>query len=64
MKKAKDRGFDVLEMDGPLAPHWIAKIEQSFENIAFSRVDSDPLDKLIQKSEEIPSKLSKEEEEN
>jgi len=63
VKKAKDRGFDVLEMDGPLAPHWIAKIEQSFENIAFSRVDSDPLDKLIQKSEEIPSKLSKEEEE-
>ena len=63
VKKAKDRGFDVLEMDGPLAPHWIAKIEQSFENIAFSRVDSDPLDKLIQKSEEIPSKLSKEDEE-
>jgi molecular chaperone HtpG len=63
VKKAKDRGYDVLEMDGPLAPHWIAKIEQSFDNIAFSRVDSDPLDKLIQKSEEIPSKLSKEDEE-
>ena len=29
----------------------------------FARVDSDSLDKLIQKDEEIPSKLSKEDEE-
>jgi molecular chaperone HtpG len=63
VKKAKDRGYDVLHLDGPLAPHWIAKMEQTMENITFSRVDSDTLDKLIQKSDEIPSKLSKEEEE-
>jgi molecular chaperone HtpG len=63
VKKANDRGYDVLHIDGPLAPHWIAKMEQSFENIGFARVDSDTLDKLIQKTDEIPSKLSKEEEE-
>jgi len=63
VKKAKDRGYDVLHLDGPLAPHWIAKMEQSMENITFARVDADTLDKLIQKSDEIPSKLSKEEEE-
>ncbi len=63
VKKAKDRGYDVLHLDGPLAPHWIAKMEQSMENISFARVDADTLDKLIQKSDEIPSKLSKEEEE-
>lgn len=63
VKKAKDRGYDVLHMDGPLVPHWIAKMEQEFENIAFSRVDADTLDNLIKKSEEIPSKLSKEQEE-
>jgi molecular chaperone HtpG len=63
VKKANDRGYDVLHLDGPLAPHWIAKMEQSFENIAFARVDADTLDKLIQKTDEIPSKLSKEEEE-
>lgn len=63
VKKAKDRGYDVLHLEGPLAPHWIAKMEQSMENIAFARVDSDTLDKLIQKTDEIPSKLSKEEEE-
>ncbi len=63
IKKAKDRGYDVLHIDGPIAPHWIAKLEQSYENITFARVDADTLDKLIQKEEEIPSKLSKEEEE-
>ncbi len=63
VQKAKARGYEVLELDGPLAPHWIAKMEQSYENIAFARVDADILDKLIQKDEEIPSKLSKEDEE-
>ncbi|MFT6921513.1 MAG: molecular chaperone HtpG [Crocinitomicaceae bacterium] len=62
VKKANDRGYDVLHLDGPLAPHWIAKLEQSNDNIMFVRVDSDTLDKLIQKEEEIPSKLSKEDE--
>ncbi len=63
VQKAKARGYEVLELDGPLAPHWIAKMEQSYENIAFARVDADTLDKLIKKDEEIPSKLSKEDEE-
>lgn len=63
IQKAKDRGYDVLHIDGPLAPHWIANAEQTVENVMFARVDSDSLDKLIQKDEEIPSKLSKEDEE-
>ena len=63
VKKAKDRGYDVLQLDGPLAAHWISKMEQSLENVSFVRVDSDSLDKLIKKTEEIPSKLSKEDEE-
>jgi molecular chaperone HtpG len=63
IQKAKDRGYDVLHIDGPLAPHWIANAEQAIENVMFARVDSDSMDKLIQKEEEIPSKLSKEDEE-
>lgn len=63
VQNAKGRGYDVLHLDGPLAAHWISKLEQTFENITFSRVDADTLDKLIQKDEEIPSKLSKEDEE-
>ncbi len=63
VKKAKDRGYDVLHLEGPLTPHFVSKMEQTFENITFARVDADTLDKLIQKDEEIPSKLSKEDEE-
>ena len=63
VKKAKDRGYDVLHLAGPLMSHWIQKLESTFENVTFTRVDSDSLDKLINKSEDIPSKLSKEDEE-
>jgi molecular chaperone HtpG len=58
VQKAKDRGYDVLHLEGPLTPHWVAKAEQSFENVSFARVDADTLEKLIQKDEELPSKLS------
>jgi molecular chaperone HtpG len=63
VKKAKDRGYKVLEMNGPLVPHWIARLEQDMENVAFARVDSDTLENLIKKSDEIVSKISKEDEE-
>lgn len=63
VKQAKDRGYDVLHLDGPLVSHWIQKLEQKHEKVKFNRVDADSLDKLIQKGEEIPSKLSKEDEE-
>ena len=63
VKKAKDRGYDVLHLDGPLMSHWLQKLETTFENVSFTRVDSDSLDKLIKKDEDIPSKLSKEDEE-
>ena len=63
VKAANDRGYEVLELSGPLASHWIGKIENTLENVSFARVDADTLDKLIKKDEEIPSKLSKEDEE-
>lgn len=63
VKKAKERGYDVLVMNSPLTPHYISKLEQSHNDIMFARIDSDSIDKLIEKDEEIPSKLSKEQEE-
>jgi molecular chaperone HtpG len=63
VKKAKDRGYKVLEMNGPLVSHWIARLEQDMENVVFARVDSDTLDNLIKKTDEIVSKISKEDEE-
>ncbi len=64
VKAAKDRGYNVLLIDGPLAPHWISKFEQDNQNVTLTRVDADSIDNLIKKDEEIPSKLTKEDEEN
>ncbi len=61
--KAEERGYDVLVMETSLSSHLVNKIEQDLSDVTFARVDSDTIDKLIAKDEEIPSKLSKEEEE-
>ena len=62
IKTANDKGYDVLVLDGPLSSHYISKMEQDL-GVSFARVDADTLDNIIPKDEEIPSKLSKEEEE-
>jgi len=59
---AKDKGYSVLVMDTPLTAHLVGKLEQSESNISFTRVDGDTIDQLIKKDEEIPSKLSEEDE--
>jgi len=57
IEAAKERGYDVLIMDGVLDSHFIQNIEQKFENSSFARVDSDSIEKLIKKEDEAPSKL-------
>src|SRR5574344_2739394 len=57
IQAAKDKGYDVLLMDGILDTHFINAIEQKIENSRFTRIDSDVIDKLIPKDETIPSKL-------
>jgi len=63
IESAKERGYDVLVMDGALDSHFINNLEQKFENSGFARVDSNTIDKLIVKEEEIPSKLDDKEKE-
>lgn len=60
---AKERGYDVLLLDSPLTPHFIQHMESKIEKASFARVDSDTIDQLIKKEEEIPSKLTEEEQE-
>lgn len=62
IENATERGYDILVMDSPLASHYIQKLETKL-GVSFSRIDADTLDKLIQKDEEIPSKLSEKDEE-
>lgn len=58
---AKEKGYEVLLMDSPIVSHLIQKLESDNENLTFVRVDSDHIDKLIQKEETQISKLSEEE---
>lgn len=61
IQNAKDRGYDVLVLDGALDNHFINMLEQQHEHTRFKRVDSEVLDKLIEKDELLPSKLSEDE---
>ncbi len=58
--KAKNKGYDVLHLDGQLDVHLINHLETKFKESRFVRVDSDVIDKLIQKEESKESKLSDE----
>ncbi|MCB9223055.1 MAG: molecular chaperone HtpG [Crocinitomicaceae bacterium] len=60
IEAAKERGYDVAIFDSPLTPHYIQKLEMKLDNVHFARVDSDTLDNLIKKEDELPSKLTDE----
>ena len=55
---AKNKGYDVLLMDCELDSHFVNLLESRIEHIRFVRVDSNTIDKLIQKEEEVKLELS------
>jgi molecular chaperone HtpG len=62
--KAKNKGYDVLLLDGQLDVHLINQLESKLKDTRFVRVDSDVVDKLIQKEETRESRLSAEQQED
>jgi molecular chaperone HtpG len=62
--KAKSKGYDVLLLDGQLDVHLINQLETKLKDTRFVRVDSDVVDKLIQKDESRESKLTKEQQDD
>jgi molecular chaperone HtpG len=60
---AKEKGYQVLLLDSPIVSHLMQKLEGDNEKMTFARVDSGPIDKLIQKEDDQISKLSDEEKE-
>jgi len=63
VKTATDKGYEVLELGGPLVSHLISKLESTNNDVQFSRVDADIIDKLIEKEDSNVSKLSEKEQE-
>jgi molecular chaperone HtpG len=61
IEKAKNKDYDVLHLDGQLDVHLINYLESKFKDSRFVRVDSDVIEKLIQKEEPKESKLTEEE---
>ena len=60
IQNAQERGINILVLDGPVDNHFINALEQKFEKSHFVRVDAEVADKLIKKSDDLPSKLSEE----
>ena len=58
VEAAKNKGYDVLEMNGQLDSHYINYFESKNEKVRFVRVDSDVVDKLIQKKEQMSMSLT------
>ena len=63
VKGAESKGYKVVKMDTLVDASFISQIESKWENVQFTRVDSDIADNLIDKQEDSKSVLSSKEEE-
>ena len=60
IQSAKKRNYDILILSSVIDSHFINAIEQKLEKVSVKRVDSDTLDKLIEKEFKLESVLSQE----
>ncbi len=58
IESVKARGYDVLLLDGIIDAHFINALEQKMEKSRFTRVDADTVEKLVQKEDNLPSRLT------
>ena len=63
IENAKNKGYNVLSMDGQLDVALISLLERKFEKCRFTRVDSDIIENLIVKEEQKVSTLGDKERE-
>lgn len=61
---AKQKGYSVLMFDGQLDVATVSMFEQKFEKSRFTRIDSDIIDKLIQKETDRTCSLTDKERDN
>ena len=63
IEAAKNKGYNVLLMNGQLDIAVVSMLEQKFEKVRFTRVDSDIIDRLIVKEDHKEQVLEVQEEE-
>ena len=61
IKSAQDKGYKVVKMDTLVDASFIGQIESKWDNVQFTRVDSDITDNLIDKQEDTNSVLTEKE---
>ena len=64
IQAAKDKGYNVLVMDGQLDTHVVGMLEQKLEKSRFVRVDSETVNNLIVKDAKVEVSLSKDQKES
>lgn len=64
IESAKEKGYDVLMMEGQLDAHWMGMLEQKLEKTRFVRVDSETAEHIIEKEDKREVELSDKEKEN
>src|SRR5690554_127002 len=64
IEAAKEKGYDVLQLDGQLDVHWVGLLEQKLEKTRFVRVDSDTIEHIIQKEDIKEVELTDEQKES
>lgn len=64
IEAAKNKGYNVLLLDGQLDTPLVSMLEQQFEKARFTRVDADIVDRLIVKSDQKQTDISSEDSDN
>lgn len=64
IEAAKNKGYNVLLLDGQLDTPLVSMLEQKFEKSRFTRVDADIVDRLIVKSDQKQTDISSEDSDN
>lgn len=60
IQAATKKGYETLLMDSPIDSHFISQLERKLDKISLKRVDSDIVDKLIQKDDAVEHVLTEE----
>ena len=64
IEAAKNKGYNVLLLDGQLDTPLVSMLEQKIEKSRFTRVDADIVDRLIVKSDQKQTDISSEDSDN
>jgi molecular chaperone HtpG len=58
IESARNKGYDVLILDGQLDVHFVNHVETKLKDARFARVDSDIIERLIPKDDSTEDKLT------